>query len=549
MKHILTIAFVAMCATLWAQDAQKVTSTIAEVKVFMSGAELHHTSNIKLKEGKQELVFTGLSPNLDANTILIDISQKDVTILSVNSRTNYVDGQLDNAKIAMVKDSMNSLNDQLVLVQSKISVYTSERSMLFKNESIGGTSNNVPVAEIQKAADFYRSRLMQIDEKLFDLNKDERMLSRKYNDYANQLNELNARFNPPTSDVSIVVMSNKAQSVGISLKYQVAQAGWEPKYDVRATSISKPVELDYHANVYNNCGLDWMNVKLTLSTADPKQGAEKPVLESWDLADQNVRWGYDSDGQDFYAFRGNVNKKSETSIGSDDSKDREFDRQAPAVEMVEVAELNAEFEIQQHYSILADAKAYIVEVGTHTLPAQYAHYTVPKMDASAFLTAKVLGWNKLNLVSGNASVYYNGAYLGNSYINTATVNDTLVLSLGRDRMIMVERNKISEENQKIFTGNNVKETLSYEIVVKNNRDGVVMMTLQDQLPISSEKEIEITAIEVSGAEWNKDSGELTWRFNLAPGEVKKIKLSYSIKSPRYRKINAGRTVQRAKAKF
>jgi uncharacterized protein (TIGR02231 family) len=511
----------------------------------MSGAELHHHANVILKEGKQELVFAGLSPNLNANTILIDISQKDITILSVSSRTNYVDGQLDNAKIALVKDSLNALNDQLILVQSKISVYTSERNMLFKNESIGGTSNNVPVAEIQKAADFYRTRLMQIDEKVFDLNKEERMLSRRYNDYANQLNELNARFNPPTSDVSIVVMSNKAQSVNISLKYQVAMAGWEPKYDVRATSISKPVELDYRANVYNNCGLDWMNVKIILSTADPKQGAEKPKLESWDLAE--ARYYLDEDGQNLQGYfslsKANSDYKSEL-----EERKRE-DGKAPIEEMVEVAELNAEFDIVQHYTILSDAKPYIVEVGTHTLPAQYAHYSVPKMDAAAFLTAKVLGWNKLNLVSGNASVYYNGAYLGSSYINTATVNDTLVLSLGRDRMIMVERNKISEENKKIFSGNTVKETLSYEIVVKNNRDGAIVMTLQDQLPISSDKEIEITSIEVSGAEWNEDSGELTWRFNLAPGEVKKIKLSYSIKSPRSRGINADRTVRRAKAKF
>jgi uncharacterized protein (TIGR02231 family) len=359
------------------------------------------------------------------------------------------------------------------------------------------------------------------------------------------LNELNARFNPPTSDVSIVVMSNKAQSVNISLKYQVAMAGWEPKYDVRATSISKPVELDYRANVYNNCGLDWMNVKIILSTADPKQGAEKPKLESWDLAQR--RYFADEDQENLQGYFGLVQMDSDFKSELEERK-RE-DGKAPIVEMVEVAELNAEFDIVQHYTILSDAKPYIVEVGTHTLPAQYAHYAVPKMDAAAFLTAKVLGWNKLNLVSGNASVYYNGAYLGSSYINTATVNDTLVLSLGRDRMIMVERNKISEENKKIFSGNTVKETLSYEIVVKNNRDGAVVMTLQDQLPISSDKEIEITAIEVSGAEWNEDSGELTWRFNLAPGEVKKIKLSYSIKSPRSRGINADRTVRRAKAKF
>jgi uncharacterized protein (TIGR02231 family) len=399
----------------------------------------------------------------------------------------------------------------------------------------------------------------QIDEEIFKMRKDRDKATEKYYKYNQQLTELNAQFNPPTSEINVVIVSNKAQNVSFSVKYQVANAGWEAKYDVRATGVTKPVELVYRANVYNNCGLDWNGVKLNLSTADPKQGAEKPKLESWDLANQRRSDSEDDDGFYQFNYRGNVMSEEVARVADKSldmkspEKSEEFRKknQAPKVaqEMIEVAELNAEFDIVQNYTILSDAKPYIVEVAVHTLPATYEHYTVPKMDLSAFLTARVVGWNKLSLVSGSASVYYNGAYLGSSYINTASVEDTLVLSLGRDKMISITREKKSEENKKQFSGSNVKETLTYEIVVKNNRDGQVTCVVEDQLPISSSSDIEVTAIETSNAVLDKESGKLSWKLTLAPGESRVIKLSYSIKSPKWRHIDGDRHVRRAKAKF
>ena len=559
MKLVFTLGFFLLASIGFTQEVQKITTTIQDVKVFMSGAELHHVANSRIKEGKQELVFVNLSPDLDPNTVLVEIEPKDVTILSVSSRTNYVDSGLDNAKIASIKDSIGIYWDRMTMMDNKLKVLETEKSLLFKNESIGGTSNNVPIAEIQRAADFYRSRMNQIDEEIFKMRKDRDKATEKYYKYNQQLTELNAQFNPPTSEINVVIVSNKAQNVSFSVKYQVANAGWEAKYDVRATGVTKPVELVYRANVYNNCGLDWNGVKLNLSTADPKQGAEKPKLESWDLANQRRSDSEDEDGFYQFNYRGNVMSEEVARVADksldmkSSEKSEEFRKknQAPQVaqEMIEVAELNAEFDIVQNYTILSDAKPYIVEVAVHTLPATYEHYTVPKMDLSAFLTARVVGWNKLSLVSGSASVYYNGAYLGSSYINTAIVEDTLVLSLGRDKMISITREKKSEENKKQFSGSNVKETLTYEIVVKNNRDGQVTCVVEDQLPISSSSDIEVTAIETSNAELDKESGKLSWKLTLAPGESRVIKLSYSIKSPKWRHIDGDRHVRRAKAKF
>lgn len=559
-KSLLLLCAILFVQHFSAQEIKTLDSKITDVTVFMSGAELHHQASVNLKEGKQEIVFGSLSPDMDGSTIVVNIDPKDITILSVSHRTNYMSSTPDNKRIAVVKDSVMLTSDKLQMLNDKIGVLETEKQMLFKNEGLGGTSNNVPTAEIEKAANFYRSRMNDLNEQLFKLKKEKTEAGSVNYKMQQQLSELNAQFNPPTSEITLVVISNKPQKADVSIKYQVINAGWEPKYDVRSDGITKPVELTYRANVYNNSGVDWNNVKLKLSTADPKQGAEKPKLETWDLAEDNTSYGSGAGqgpamlkaGDDaFQSVFGNQydNRIANVEIGSDISGfKKKIEKPQAQIEIVEVSELNAEFEIPQPYSILSDAKAYIVEVTKYTLEAKYEHYAVPKVDNDAFLIAKVIGWNALNLVSGNASVYYNGAYLGNSYINTASVEDTLTLSLGRDSKIKLQRLKKSEENKKTVSGNSTKETLVFEVTAKNNRDGAVSLTIEDQLPISSDTEIEVTANEISGAVLDKDSGKLTWKLNLAAGESQKLRLSYTIKSPKHRKLKQ-QTAKRSQAKW
>jgi uncharacterized protein (TIGR02231 family) len=317
------------------------------------------------------------------------------------------------------------------------------------------------------------------------------------------------------------------------LKYLVRNAGWAPKYDVRAENAVDPVKLDYHANVFNKSGLDWTEVLMILSTSEPLQGAEKPRLETWDVAESTQRIA-------------GVQKNLESVMIMDMKSNRsdylkKEDRGGEvAFQQVAVQELSAEFEIELPYTILSDGKPYVVDVTSYSLPATYMHYAVPKQDADAFLMAKVVGWNTLNLVSGKASVYFAGAYLGQSFINTASVDDTLSLSLGRDKRVALVRKKQSELSKRQLLGNNEKETFYFETTVRNNRDKEIKVLLEDQLPISSDGQIEVAMLEISGAVLEKNTGKLSWNIKLAPGESKTVTLGYSIKTPKSMKVSKGK---------
>lgn len=533
MKNL--VAFSALFFVSIGMFAQaNVSSKITQVTVYLQGAQLVHTAETQVSQGKQTVVFTGLSADMQPESVVLECSNRNVVFQSVSIRNNYLKEQTPNAKIAELQEKSALVEEKLATLRAEKGVYAKERDMLFRNEAIGGTSNNVPIAEIEKAADFFRKRNNEINVFLLKADAEERKLIKESAGYTAQLLEMNAKENPPTSEVTVVLDAKTRGEAIFTLKYLVRNAGWAPKYDVRAENAVDPVKLDYHANVFNKSGLDWTEVLMVLSTSEPLQGAEKPTLETWDVAEATRRVA-------------GVQKNLESVMVMDMKSNRseymkKEDRGGEvAFQQVAVQELSAEFEIELPYSIMSDGKPYVVDVTSYTLPATYMHYAVPKQDADAFLMAKVVGWNTLNLVSGKASVYFAGAYLGQSFINTASVDDTLSLSLGRDKRVALARKKQSELSKRQLLGNNEKETFYFETTVRNNRDKEINVLLEDQLPISSDGQIEVAMLEISGAVLEKNTGKLSWNMKLAPGESKTVTLGYSIKTPK--------SMQVSKAKF
>jgi uncharacterized protein (TIGR02231 family) len=174
---------------------------------------------------------------------------------------------------------------------------------------------------------------------------------------------------------------------------------------------------------------------------------------------------------------------------------------------------------------------------------------VPKVNRDAFMLARITGWEDLDLVEGPANVYFGGTFVGQSYIYTRSVDDTLDLSLGRDSKIVVTRTKQKDFSNDKVIGNNRKVTYAYEMVIKNNRKAPVTINLEDQLPVSQNNDITVDAVELSKAQQDVLTGKLSWTYTILPGEQQKIQLTYSIKYPRNKTISLQKTKMRARAKF
>lgn len=534
-------------------NEQKIKTPVESVVVYLDGAEITQSKSITLEAGRNTIIFTGISARLVSKSIQINAGL-DASILSISDKINYLESAVETPKIKQLKDSIRILSEQIDLYNYEKEAYDKEKELLVQNQAMGGKEKAIAITELKLAADFYRARIKEINTELFKLDK----LTDKSNERLSKLNkelqEANGKINPPTSEITVLLAANAKITTKIELKYLVGGAGWAPSYDLIAEDINKPIELKYRAKVYNNTAVDWTNVKIKLSTSNPSLSAAKPSLAAWFLnfeneyAISNYQQNKMQQYQNYnrldnananYDLKGNNVPAAAYGGAASDAAFKTQPKQ-PVVnyEEIQVSDLSAEFEIKNTYSIPADSKPYIVEVTNYNLPATFEHYSIPKTEKEAFLLARIGGWEQLDLVEGPANVYFGGSYVGQSYIYTRSLDDTLDLSFGRDKKVMVSRTRLKDFNSKTFSGNNKKETQSYEITIKNNRKSAVTIDVEDQLPVSQNSEIVVESIELSKAKKDDATGKLTWRYTIAPGEQQKITLTYSIRYPKNKYVKA-----------
>ena len=510
-------------------EEKKISTDISFATVYLNSAEISRVTNITLKKGQTLLIFEGLSTVIDDKSVRVTIGN-DIDILQISTSINYLIKENDKPQIKILNDSLEIIKISLQVYTDELDAYRIEKDLLLSNMEIGGSNNGVSIDELKATADYYRSRIMEINKKVTKISQ----LSQKYqldkNRIQNQLNELNAKSSYSRKEVRILVESNKTINTDLTLKYMVNFAGWSPVYDLKAKDTDSPISLVYRAKVFNNTGIDWENITLTLSTNDASVSNSKPILSTSYLREVATVYGnmYKGTG---YVQQSNQPVQAPSDFGgkynvSDDEISIDFEYEAV------VPVLSHEFEITKKYSVPADDKPYLVYISEKELDADYKHYAVTKLDPGVFLLAQITGWEDLNLIDGPANVYYAGSYIGKSFISTRNVSDTLDFSLGRDNKVIVTRHKINKYNSSQLIGNKKKTTFAYSYELKNNHKTAIDIVLSDQIPVSESDDIEVKIIEISNGEVNETTGEVVWKVHLQPGELKKIEFTFSVKYPK-----------------
>lgn len=539
-KSILGFLLICVIKINAQENKFNASSEVKKVTVFLTGAELNHEVKIKLKKGKNIVTFTGLSPRLDERSINLTPGSSEVNVLYINTHTNYLDEKKDNEKIQNLKDSVMLYKDKLTLLKFEQDALETEKSLLFKNQSIGGQAG-VSIADVEKSADFYRKRSTEINQLIFKNNKIKTKFEKQRSQYQKQLIELDAEFNPPTSDITATFVANKDVETTMTFKYLIPTAGWTPKYDIRTEGTGKEVTLVYRAILFNNSGLDWKDIKIILSTANPDIGINIPKLSKWYLGNEQVA-EENNIAQYVQVLPGVVKSETrldEVQILSDEDQElskKAADKKAKQNQIqfkkIEVDMLSTEYTIEQPYTVYSDSKPYTVDVLEKTVNAYYEYKAVPALEKDVFLQTKLALKDLPDLVSGDASVYFGGSYIGKTFIKTIDLDDSLTVSLGRDKKIQMVRKESKQDYQRSIVGNYEKEVLKYETTIKNTRDIAVSIIVEDQIPVASNSDQEINVNEISGAAFDKASGKLTWKIILSPNESKVIKMGYTSKYPK-----------------
>ena len=337
------------------------------------------------------------------------------------------------------------------------------------------------------------------------------------------------------------LLAKEAKTTTVAASYVSTSAGWAPVYDVIADHPGQPVRLIYKANIHQDCGINWDNVKLTLSTGNPSEGMQPPSVDPWHISFvQAMTLSAASSGT--YNWSANAVPAVTLTYATTDSVAVEDPVTAEAVikkseslnTHVEVDNggVNTSFDIDLPYSIPNDNKEHLVAVKHFDVPATYIYSAFPKADDDAFLLARIANWHELNLLEGKTNIFYEGAYVGQGSIDPANTGDTLDISLGRDKKIVITREQDKARRSVRTIGSNVRQTYAYTITLRNNRKEAAQMLLTEQLPISDDKDITIEDTELSGGVQDEKTGAVKWNFALQPNETKTLKFGFTLKYPK-----------------
>ncbi len=651
MKNIFLLLFAAFSLSAQATDTTQFNPELKSVKVFFSGAELHHKGDFAFQKGIQFIRVEGLPVNLEKRSIQVK-GIDGVTIRSVRAKQKQ-ESLFKSGDQIVIEDELEKIDIEIMRVSAQYTSLTLEEDLILKNQRVYASPSESRVVKIQESAKFYQDRVLAIRKEKIDLKLKIKDLETKKSEYLISQGQANTQKKLSTYAL-IEVLAQEAGVKEIELSYFLSSAGWEPEYDFRVNSVGEPLLVDFKANIVQSTGIDWKDVKITLSTANPSQSAKVPVLDRWyitrrqedqrRLAPSNPDLGltlegvvYDEHTQEPIPTANVVVKQGDEVIngtasdfdgnfrisnlrhgtftvevsfigyatktihgvyihpGGATNLNIELSPDVAMLGMVEVVEysvplidpdngsgrtitreeihrspqrnissiaadargarqsdegeaisnprifisntlkkamISNEYEIEDSYTIPSNREEVSLRIQQDSLPAFYEFHVVPRVSSSAFLTAHILDWQYLNLLSANANIFYQGTYQGKTYLNTEILKDTLEVSLGRDESVVVSRESDKENLKLLNIGKQIKEEIAWKIEVYNGKSSEITLVIEDQYPFSNNSSILITPGAAEGAKVDAVRGIIRWKTTLGPQEKLERNHSYILEYPK-----------------
>ncbi len=264
MKRLSLISIFVLIGSLnLAADTEKdIKAPIKHVTVYPDRAQMNHETTVELPVGKTILRLGGLSPYIDAQSIQVK-GFGDFTIMSVNHQNNYLQNLEDIPEVKTIRGQIEALQLKVEDEKAAIAVLKEKEAFLVANRAILVKETTFTIDQLKNVMDLYTNSMDQVTTATLKKN-------RLIRDYEKQIAALQQQIADrtgkqlPSGEISVSVSADKPVSGRLTFSYVVTNAGWYPSYDIRVDDITKPVTLFYKANVFQNTGIPWKDVKLKL---------------------------------------------------------------------------------------------------------------------------------------------------------------------------------------------------------------------------------------------------------------------------------------------
>jgi uncharacterized protein (TIGR02231 family) len=527
MKYFLIL--LTLSVSLFKSQEQKKEIDVKQATLFLQGAKVFGSTNVSLQKGKNTVRITNLPNDIDENTYKINLD-KNTTLLSITPQNNYLKNDEMSEGEKKLENERKKLQRQVSLLNIQIKNLTGEQNIINDNLKVSTNDKSTPQDQLIKLTEFYRKRMLEIDNQMFLLNEQKGEFDESIAKINKQFTEEETHKNQNKKELLLEILADHEMNVNLGVSYIVSNAGWVPSYDLRAESTKKPLEIVYKGKIYQKTGQDWNNVKLFVSTYRPSYNQNRPILSPLYVTEyapynsQKELAGY------------SINAKADmTNAYQMRAEEIVAPSQIP-VATVSDNQMNVMYELKFDQTIVSQEKEQYVILDKKEVNATYKYHTVPKLNNQVFLMAFVKNWQNLNLISGEANIYFEDNYIGKTNITSNYIKDEFPISLGVDERITVKRVKVEDKTSQKTLNSNKWETESYQIHVRNNTKENIDLEILDQLPISENSKVSVKALEIGNGNFDEKTGTILWNRKITSGGSDTINFSFEVKYPKEMQI-------------
>lgn len=526
-------------------DPTPASSIITAVTVYPDRAVVTRTASLDLPAGVTELVFANLPAGLDDRSLQVSgQGTAQATILDVSAKRTYV-AIAPNPRVQELEDQLKALLRQQRGLDDRGNLINAQTAMLDQMQValFAPPAKDVPrpdPKDLGNSMAYLTEQRAKLATAGADLDAEREPLKDKIAAVQAQLNELRSGTGGKNyQTVTVRVSAPQAGRIDLALAYSVPGASWTPSYDARVQSAERSVSLGYFGIVRQNTGEDWKNVTLTLSTARPGLGGAAPQIEPWSLdvysdveyARQDAMYKAEAQAKRRQAAPAAVNMQTLTSnlVANEIQVTGAIIAQAT----VETAATSASFRIATASNIPSDNSPQKVPVTTARLAAAPEYLTVPKLQATAYLTAKVFNNTDFPLLAGAMNVFLDGTFVATSQLRTVMAGEKFDLALGADEGISVKHRRVKKFTEDTgLTNSGKRVTYEYLLTVQNNKKTAERVIVADQVPLSRNEKIVVKLLSPDAREVKPtDEGTLKWTLDLKPAEKRELTVKFTVDYP------------------
>ncbi|HYS76245.1 MAG TPA: DUF4139 domain-containing protein [Burkholderiales bacterium] len=508
----MLVAMSIVCGAAIAQDASRITA----VTLYPGSATVERSARVV--PGTTRLEISGLPANFDPQTVRLE-ADPGVRIGEVSTQDQSRTAA-SSAREAAIEEKIQALKDrQAVLEVDARSAQMTAEFISRLGAPAGEKPAPIPSARslaetieaVRRGGSDAFGRIQKVQVQKREIDKQVRALERDL-----------ARLKSGAKDVRTIAVGVSAERPGeVRVSYQVNGAGWRPAYRAGLDSAGSKVSLERQGAISQTTGEDWTNVKLKLSTGQPRLSPQGTEPRPWKLSLLEPRSGLVS------GYATNL----AAALMRESRKVDELRQEAPLEVQTTFA---TEFEVPGTVSLPSDGRRLTVSLAKLSLPAKMRLRVVPRLDAQAVVTAEAERPEGVWL-AGDIQLYRDGNYVGATSWNPQA-SAALVLPFGRDSLVRVKVDRAKDRNGSggLIGQRNEREVSDLYTLTSHHKTPVELLVLESS-PVSTNDQIKVEARfdpKPTEENWEERQGVVAWARSIAPNQTLKFSVGYAISYPR-----------------